>query len=68
MYTVIEIQNGVVGNNVWAFPTENDAWAKFYAVLSVAATSAVAVHAAVILRQDGLQIAAQCFSHGVVSE
>lgn len=62
MYTVVEIQNGVVGGNVWTFETENEAFAKYFAVLSVAATSAVAVHTAVILRQDGLQVASQSFS------
>ena len=65
MYLVIEIQTSDnVGNFVWAFPTLEQAEAKYHAVLSVAATSSIPVHACVILRNDGQQMAAQAYRHG----
>ena len=67
MYIVIEIQtntDGTVGNFVWAYQSENEAFSKYHSVLASAAISSLPVHAAVILRNDGLQIAAQSFKHG----
>jgi len=66
MYIVIELQTndgGTVGNFVWAFATREEAFAKYHAVLSAAAVSVLPVHAAVILDNHGLQIAAQAFEH-----
>ena len=66
MYIVIEIQTNAdqtVGNFVWAYADLNAAQAKYHAVLSVAAVSALPCHACVILRNDGTQIAAQYFTH-----
>lgn len=68
MYIVLELQtnsDGSVGNFVWAYATKEEAFAKFHAVLSAAAVSALPVHAAVILDNHGLQIAAQSFEHEV---
>lgn len=68
MFIVIELQtnaDGSVGNFVWAFATREDAFAKYHTVLSTAAVSALPVHAAVILDNSGLQIAAQAFRHDV---
>lgn len=67
MYIVIEIQtnaNGTVGNFVWAFESEMEAQSKYHAVLSAAAVSALPVHAAAILRNDGMLIAGQSYRHG----
>ncbi len=64
MYIVIELQtntDGSVSNFVWAFNTLPEAEAKYHSVLSFAATSALPVHGAVILRNDGLQMAAQAY-------
>lgn len=66
MFIVIELQtnlDGSVGNFVWAFANQDDAEAKYHSVLAVAATSALPVHSAVILRNDGLQLAAQAYRH-----
>lgn len=66
MYIVIELQtnpNGTLGNLVWAYASQNEAEAKYHSVLSSAAVSSLPVHAAVILRNDGLQIAAQSYTH-----
>lgn len=68
MFIVIELQTNAddsVGNFVWAFTTREQAFSKYHAVLSAAAVSALPVHAAVILDNHGLQIAAQAFEHEV---
>ena len=64
MFIVIELQtnsDGSVGNFVWAYATQAEAEAKYHSVLAVAAVSALPCHGAVILRNDGLQIAAQAY-------
>lgn len=66
MFIVIELQtadDGTFGNFVWAFNTQAEAEAKYHAVLSVAATSSVHIHAATILRNDGMSIAFQSYTH-----
>lgn len=68
MFIVIEIQtntDGSVGNLVWAYATQEQAFSKYHAVLSAASVSALPVHAAVILDNTGLQIASQYFKHEV---
>ena len=70
MYIVIEIQtnsSGAVGNFVWAFATENEAFAKYHSVLASAAVSYLPVHSCVILRNDGVQIAGQAYTHEVAT-
>ena len=65
-FIVIELQtnaNGTVGNFVWAYSDENQAFAKYHSVLAAAAVSSLPVHSCVILRNDGLQIAAQAYRH-----
>ena len=65
-YIVIELQTneqGSVANVVWAYADENEAFSKYHSVLSAAAISSVPVHSCVILRNDGLQIAAQSYTH-----
>lgn len=68
MYIVVEIQtnpNGTVGNIVNAYATKDLAFQKFHTILAAAAVSSLPVHAAVILDNKGLQIAAQWFEHEV---
>ena len=67
MFIVIEIQtnaDNTVGNSVWAFADENQAFQKYHTVLAAAAVSALPVHSCVILRNDGIQIAGQSYKHG----
>ena len=69
MFIVIELQtnaDGSVSNLVWAFSSKEQAFSKYHAILSAAAVSTLPVHAAVILDNKGLQIAAQAFEHGEV--
>lgn len=68
MYTVIEIQNGVVGENVWSFDDLNQANAKYHSVLAVASVSSVECHTCIIIRKDGLVMDAQCYQHEVVPD
>lgn len=68
MYIVIELQtnpNGTVSNIVLAYSTREEAFQKYFLVLSAAAVSSLPVHAAVILDNKGHQIAAQSFEHEV---
>ena len=62
-YTVIEMQNGVIGSNVWQFETREEAESKFYAVLSVAAVSSVAVHTVMIVTDEGFSLDCKCYKH-----
>ena len=70
MYIVIELQTntgGTIGNIVTAHETKEQAFSKYHTILSAAAVSALPCHAAVILDNKGMQIAAQCFEHEVKS-
>jgi hypothetical protein len=65
MFIVIEIQTDAdnnVGNFVWAFPTLDQAQAKYYAVLSAAASSSLVVHSALIINKYGDVIETKCFN------
>ena len=68
-YTVIEIQtssNGSVGIPAPAtYDNTNAAFSAYYSILAIAAVSALPCHACAILRNDGLQIAAQKFVHEI---
>lgn len=68
MFIVIELQtnaDGSIGNFVWSYTIREQAFAKYHDVLSKAAVSVLPVHAAIILDNHGLQIAAQSFEHEV---
>lgn len=70
MYIVIELQtnaDGAIGNIVTAYNSREQAFAKYHAILSAAAVSSLPCHAAVILDNKGMQIAAQYFEHEVKS-
>lgn len=64
-YTVVEIQNGVVGENVWTYDTIDAAESKYHSILAVAAVSTIAVHSAVILNETGYCVRYQCYTHEV---
>ena len=66
MFIVIELQtnaNGTVGNFVWSYADENQAFSKYHSVLAAAAVSELPCHSCVILRNDGTQIAGQAYKH-----
>ena len=65
-YLVIEIQtnsDGTVGNIVFAYDTENEAWSKYHDILHHAAVSSLPMHAAVLIANDGNLIDQKCFRH-----
>ena len=64
-YLVIEIQqtNGVVGNFVFAYSDLAQAESKYHAILSVAATSSVHVHTAVLMNETGYMIKHESYDH-----
>lgn len=62
-FTAIEIQNGIVGSNVWTYDNQNEAESKYHSVLSVAATSSVACHAAILVSEEGFPLAHACYKH-----
>ena len=71
MYLVIELQTnaeGIVSNIVLQYNNLAEAWAKYYTILSFAATSAVPVHCAVIMDNTGNIVAQRYFEHPVVTE
>lgn len=65
MYVVIELQtsNGQVSPIVNAYSTLNEAYQKYYLILSAAAVSSVSVHAAIIVSDHGEIICAESFEH-----
>lgn len=60
-YTVIEMQDGVVGGNVWTFDTLAEAEAKYHSILAVAAVSSVYKHGAVILNENCFCVRHECY-------
>lgn len=62
-YTVIEMQNGVVGANVWTFDNINAAESKYHTVLAAAAVSSVEVHSAALLNESGLCVKHESYTH-----
>lgn len=65
-YIVIELQTdeqGQTANIVTAHEDKGQAYGKYHAVLSAAATSDVYRHAAVILDATGQQVEQYCFEH-----
>lgn len=65
-YLVIEIQkfeNGAMSTPAYAFDTAYGAEAKYHAVLSAAAVSALPVHSCVMINEEGMFIKGECFKH-----
>ena len=65
MYIVIELQtnDGVASTVVNSYDTLNEAYQKYYLILSAAAVSSIDVHAAIILSEHGEIICANSFEH-----
>lgn len=65
MYIVIELQtnDGVASTIVNSYDTLNEAYQKYYLILSSAAVSSVDVHTAIILSGHGEIICADSFEH-----
>lgn len=65
-YLVIEIQKfdtGAVSTPTYAYDNINAAEAKYHAILSSAAVSALPVHSAVLMNETGYLIRSQSYEH-----
>lgn len=66
MYIVVELQtqpDGTCANLVFSFEREDEARSKFHQILSYAAVSNLPMHSAVILTNEGVAIAHECYTH-----
>ena len=66
MFVVLELQknaDGRIGNLVYAYENLNQAYQKYYHVLSSAAVSELPRHSATLLREDGSTIENASFTH-----
>ena len=63
MYIVIEMQNGVVGGNTWAYEAREDAEVKEFQVLSEVVKSPVAVHTVMLVTDEGFVLDSRCYKH-----
>ena len=64
MYFVLEIQIGSTGSILpYAFDNRADAEAKYHAILSVAAKSAVPKHSAVLMAENGITLKHESYFH-----
>lgn len=65
MYIVIELQieSGSVAPIVTSYSTINQAYQKYYLILSAAAVSSVKTHTAMIVSENGEIITAESFQH-----
>ena len=62
-YIVIELQNGVIGGNTWAYDTREDAEVKLYQVLAEVVKSPVEVHTVMLVTDEGFVIDCRCYKH-----
>lgn len=66
IFYVIELQSGSTGAVIsFAFNNQPDAEAKYHELLSVAAKSAVAKHAVLLISDDGFVIKQETYNHTV---
>lgn len=64
MYYVIEVQTGATGAIIpWAYDNQPEAEAKYHQLLSVAATSSVPSHGAMLFTDDLFIINHQIYTH-----
>lgn len=71
MFTVIEMQTSKdkqTGILTYTYETEPQAMSKYFSILSVAATSGVAVHGAAVLDDHCIPLRFEAFEHGEVTE
>lgn len=65
-FIVVELQkntDGSFGNIVKSFEDQNEAESNYHAVLASAATSAIPVHSAALLSEEGFLLMRGCYKH-----
>lgn len=66
-FITIELQknaDGSFGNIVKAFEDQNEAESNYHAIMASAAVSAIPVHSAVLLSEEGFTIMRGCYIRG----
>lgn len=67
-YIVIEMQNGSIGGNTWAYDTREDAEVKEYQVLSEVVKSPVARHTVMLVTDEGFVLDCKSYEHAATAE
>ena len=62
-YIVIEIQNGSIGGNNWAYDNRADAEVKFYQVLAEVVKSPVDIHTVMLVTGEGFVLDCKSYDH-----
>lgn len=68
MYIVIEMQNGIIGGNTWAYEDRASAEVKEYQVLSEVVKSPVATHTVMLVTDEGFVLDCKCYKHDAQPE
>ena len=69
MFYVIEIQTSTTGAVIpFVFDNRNEAEAKYHALLSIASTSTVPKHGAMLFNDDGFIIKSEVYNHETTEE
>ena len=63
-YIVVEMQNGIIGNNAWTYNSRDDAEVKMYQVLAEVVKSPVETHTVILLTDEGFPLDTKCYKHG----
>lgn len=67
-YIVIEMQNGIIGSNSWAYNDRPSAEVKLYQVLSEVVKSPVETHTVMLVTNDGFVLDVKSYNHPVQPE
>lgn len=63
-YTVIEMQDGIIGEHSWTYGDRASADVKMYQVLAEAVKSPVAVHTVMLVTEGGTVRDVRSYEHG----
>lgn len=63
MYTVIEMQDGVIGGNFWSYADRASAEVKEYQVLAEVVKSEVETHTVMLVTDEGFVVDCKCYKH-----
>jgi len=63
MYIVIEMQNGNIGGNTWAYEDRASAEVKEYQVLAEVVKSPVPTHTVMLVTDEGFVLDCKCYKH-----
>lgn len=62
-YIVVEMQNGIVGGNTWAYDDRESAEVKLYQVLAEVVKSPIETHTVMLVTDEGFVIDCKCYHH-----